>query len=78
MRFMMIWLAALAAAATPPHDAPTRTPVAATVEARVIVRILSGVRIDLSGPSNGDAPPPHEAQITVQGKPQPAQLIEFE
>jgi hypothetical protein len=78
MRFMMIWLAALAAAAAAPHEAPARTPVAATVDARVTVRILSGVRVALSGPSNGDAPPPHDAQITVQGKRQPAQLIEFE
>jgi hypothetical protein len=50
----------------------------AVAEARVSVRIISGVRLKLDGSANRDVPAAHEAVVHTDGKAHGARLIEFE
>ncbi|HEX6742174.1 MAG TPA: hypothetical protein VF079_10335 [Sphingomicrobium sp.] len=73
---MMLILAAAAAASAP--QAPPRNPVAAMVEARATVRILSGAQLHLG---RADVPAGGERRETVirsAGAVERATLIEFE
>lgn len=72
---MLILAAAVAIAAAPPPNAARGSAVA---EATATVRIVSGVRLKLDSPTNPDAPPAHDAKVSVDGKDQAARLIEFE
>jgi hypothetical protein len=69
----------LAAAAAFVSAAPaTVGPRPAVAEARVSVRIISGVRLKLDGSANRDVPAAHEAVVHTDGKAHGARLIEFE
>ena len=74
---MLILAAAVAVAAAPPSNA-VQAATAAVAEATATVRIVSGVRLKLDSPTNPDAPPAHDSKVSVDGKDQPARLIEFE
>jgi hypothetical protein len=71
---MLLLLAAVAASAAPQRPQPP----AAVVQATATVRIISAVRIKFDSPDNRETPPPHDSQVTADGKVQPARLIEFE
>jgi hypothetical protein len=71
----MLLLAAASLASAPPPAETSRTAVA---EARVSVRIISGVRLKLDGSANHDVPAAHEAVVHTDGKAHGARLIEFE
>ena len=75
----MLFLVATAAAATAlPAPSSSEAPRPVMAEARASVRIVSGVRLKLDSPTNRDAPPAHDAKVLVNGKDEPARLIEFE
>jgi hypothetical protein len=75
----MLILLAAAALASPPQDPPSPTRVAATVQARAIVRIVSAVTVRLGeGPLSGDAPPARSTLVHTEGRAQVAKLIEFQ
>ena len=70
-------LLAASLAVLPPD--PPRSSTGATAQARVIVRIVSGVRVRFDRPIGHDAPPPR--QTLVRGPDAtllPAKLVEFE
>ena len=48
------------------------------VEATATVRIVSGVRLSLTSPTNVGAPRAHDSRITIDGTRRQARLIEFE
>ena len=68
----------LAAAAVSVAPAPPRSPVAATVEARATVRIVSGVRLHFAADHGRDGLVRRDTIIRSAGAAQPATLIEFE
>ncbi|HVM23481.1 MAG TPA: hypothetical protein VM308_09330 [Sphingomicrobium sp.] len=59
---------------TPSAPAPVR----ATVQAQVVVRIISGVHLKLDSDRNEGAPRPRTTVFVSDGVSQPARLIEFE
>lgn len=69
-----MFAAAIAASA----PASSRPAPAVVAEATATVRIVSGVRLKLGSAINADAPPAHESKVRIEGKLQPARLIEFE
>ena len=71
---LLLALAASLASAPPMLQMPRP----AIAEARVSVRIISGVRLKLDGSTNSDVPPPHEAVVHTDGSAHAARLIEFE
>ena len=74
---MMLLLAAAIAAGSAPQ-APPRNPVAAYVEARATVRIVSGARIHFGEKIGRDGPLARDSVIRSAGEVAPAKLIEFE
>ena len=72
----MLLLAAAATLASASQAAEQSRP--AIAEARVSVRIISGVRLKLDGSRNHDVPAAHEAVVHTDGKAHGARLIEFE
>jgi hypothetical protein len=73
---MLLLAAAIAAGPTP--QARPRNPVAAVVEARATVRIVSGARVHFGGEFAGDVPVARDSIIRSAGQAAPAKLIEFE
>ena len=72
---MVLLLAIVTAAATP----PIARPVGATVQARATVRVLSGVQLKLGHESqNRDGFIMRETSVHSAGVEQPATLIEFQ
>jgi hypothetical protein len=75
---MILLAAAVLAATSPPPNPPRRTS-AAVAEARVSIRIISGVEIKLGAANNAGAPPVRDSVVHVaDGSPAPAKLIEFQ
>ncbi|HEY6662457.1 MAG TPA: hypothetical protein VIZ66_05995 [Sphingomicrobium sp.] len=74
---VMIVLTAAAAVVSVPQAHP-RSPVAARVEARATVRILSGVRLHWGKEHGRDGFVLRDAVVRSGGFVQPAKLIEFE
>ena len=75
----MLLLVAITAAAATASEAPQSVaPAPAVAQATATVRIVSGVRLKLDSPTNDDAPPAHDGRVSVDGRDQPARLIEFE
>jgi hypothetical protein len=73
---MMILLAAIALAASPP---PQRHASAAVAQATATIRIVSAVRISFDAPRNDGAPPARDARLKSRdGVIEPAKLIEFQ
>lgn len=73
----MLLIAAAALASTPQDFSPTR--VAATVQARAIVRIIPAVTLRLGeGPLSGDAPLARLTMVHAEGQAHAARLIEFQ
>lgn len=72
----MLLFAAAAVAAGTPATRPTVPIVVA--EASATVRVVSGVRLKLDSPTNGDAPPAHDSKVNADGRLRSARLIEFE
>jgi len=65
---------AIAASASPGASLP----VAPAIQARAMVRILSGVRVRLDGRAKAGVPKPRNSMIWANGEQQPARLIEFQ
>ncbi|MFL6730099.1 MAG: hypothetical protein ACJ8E3_07440 [Sphingomicrobium sp.] len=74
---VIILLTAAAAVVSVPQ-AHSRSPVAARVEARATVRILSGVRLHWGKEHGRDGFVVRDAVVRSAGASQPAKLIEFE
>jgi len=75
---VMVLLLAAAIAAGPAPQARPRNPVAALVEARATVRILSGARVHFGGEFGRDGPVVRDSVVRSAGETAPAKLIEFE
>jgi hypothetical protein len=73
---VMLILAAAIAVSAPP--APPRNPVAAMIEARATVRILSGARVHLGRAEEPDGWTRRDTVIRSAGAVERATLIEFE
>jgi hypothetical protein len=73
----MLFLAAAAIAASVPQ-APARTPVAATVQARVTIRILSGATVRFGQARDDNEGTRRTTMIQAEGSARPANLIEFQ
>jgi hypothetical protein len=67
---------ALAIAASASPGAPLS--VAPAIQARAMVRIVSGVRLRLDGRHRVGVPKPRNSTISANGEQQAAKLIEFE
>jgi hypothetical protein len=71
---MLLFAAAIIAAA-PPHAS---VGTGASVHAIATVRVISGVRLSFGTERGGDVPQPRVTVIRTAGLPQPAKLIEFQ
>src|SRR4051794_38739893 len=76
---MTMLLLAAATVAMSSLPALPQHPTAATAQARVVIRIVSGVRLRFDRATNEGAPTLHETVIRAEGPALlPAKLIEFE
>ena len=76
--WIMLWIAAATAIAiSNPQGAP-RLPTSASVQARAMVRIVTGARIRFGDSAQADVPAARERWIRSDSGIQAAKLIEFE